>query len=68
MLEALLAGRRIAAAVTSAPELLPREAEVAWDQGFDRIDLDACIGEVLAVLAAHLGTEEEDARDERLFG
>ena len=39
------------ATVEAAPELLPREAQVFWDQGYDHLDLDACIAQIRACLA-----------------
>lgn len=65
VVEALLATRGIAGGVEAAPELLPREAEVAWAQGFDRIDLDGCIAEIRAAIATHLGLEEEHDGERR---
>lgn len=65
----LLAGRGIAAIVEEAPELLPREAQVFWDQGYDALDLEACAARVLACVAAHLQrlTEGSD-QDARRYG
>ena len=51
------------------PELLPREALVFWDQGYDHLDLDGCVAQVRACIASHLarnGTGEDD--DPRHFG
>jgi flagellar biosynthesis/type III secretory pathway protein FliH len=56
--ERALASRGLAASVEAAPEYLPREAEVAWAQGLDRIDLDACIAEIAAAIDTHLKPEE----------
>jgi hypothetical protein len=53
----LLAERGLAATVESAPELMPREAVLHWEQGFDRIDLDACAAELRACVEAHLDLE-----------
>ena len=61
---ALLAGRGIEAVVEEGPELLPREARVFWDQGYDHLDLDACIDQVRACLSAHLDPKAEDDSDE----
>ena len=68
-LAALLAARGLEASVEEAPELLPREAQVFWDQGYDHLDLDACIAQVQACVASHLQpgkTGEDD--DPRQFG
>ncbi len=68
-LGALLAARGLEADVEEAPELLPREAQVFWDQGYDHLDLDACIAQVQACVASHLKpgkTGEDD--DPRQFG
>jgi hypothetical protein len=66
VVEALLGARGIPGSVEAAPELLPREAEVAWAQGFDRIDLDACIAEIDAAIGLHLLPGESD--EERRYG
>lgn len=63
---ALLEARGIAALVEEAPELLPREAQVFWDQGYDHLDLEACIAQIRSCIASHLGTgnrgEDDDPR------
>ncbi len=65
----LLAERGLQASVEAAPELLPREAVLHWDQGFDRIDLDACAAELQACVAAHLDPAGDAAADaERRYG
>jgi hypothetical protein len=67
-LSALLASRGLDATVEEAPELLPREAQVFWDQGYDHLDLDGCVAQVRACIASHLtrnGTGEDD--DPRQF-
>jgi hypothetical protein len=64
----LLAEQRLAADVEEAPELLPREAQVAWDQGFDHLDLDGCIDQIRACIAGHLQTLSEGDDDDRLCG
>jgi flagellar biosynthesis/type III secretory pathway protein FliH len=68
-LGAMLAQMGYDAVVDAAPELLPREAQVFWDQGYDHLDLDACIAQVQACVASHLKpgkTGEDD--DPRQFG
>ena len=68
-LSALLAARGLDAAVEEAPELLPREAQIFWDQGYDHLDLDGCVAQVRACIASHLernGTGEDD--DPRQYG
>lgn len=55
--------RGIAGVIEAAPELLPREAQIFWEHGFDHIDLDACAEQVRACVRAHLqsgGTNGED--------
>ncbi len=61
-IEALLAALGLAASVEAAPELLPREAQIFWDQGYDHLDLDACLAQIRACIASHLetGTKGED--------
>jgi flagellar biosynthesis/type III secretory pathway protein FliH len=63
---ALLAERGLEATVEEAPELLPREAQIFWDQGYDHLDLDACIAEVRGCVASHLqqGKTGEDNDDD----
>jgi flagellar biosynthesis/type III secretory pathway protein FliH len=46
--------RGVAAVIEAAPELLPREAQLFWDQGFDHIDLDACADQVRTCVLTHL--------------
>jgi len=55
-IEALLRERSLKARVEPSPELLSREAEVRWDHGFDRLDLDACVTEIEACVTRHLGS------------
>jgi len=59
----LLAERGLAATVEPAPELMPREAQLFWDQGYDRIDLEACAEELRLVVSAHLAPETEEDRN-----
>ncbi len=58
VVEGLVSSRGLAATVEAAPEFLPREAEIAWAQGLDRLDLDACIAEIAAAIETHLKPEE----------
>ncbi len=64
---ALIASRDLPGMVEAAPELLPREAEIAWAQGFDRIDLDGCIADIHAAITTHFGSEEAE-HGERRYG
>ena len=65
-LEALLARRGLAATVEAAPELLPREAQIFWDQGYDHLDLAGCIARIRACIAAHLESDSiNGVSDER---
>ena len=45
---------------------MPREAQVFWDQGYDHLDLDACIAQIRACIASHLQPsnvgEDDDPR------
>jgi len=68
-IKALLAARGLEAVVEEAPELLPREALIYWDQGYDHVDLDACIAQIRACVASHLqpGNKGED-NDPRQYG
>lgn len=68
-LAALCAERGLEAGIESAPDLLPREARIHWDQGYDHIDLDACIARITACLASHLDTQNgSEDHDDRRFG
>jgi hypothetical protein len=64
----LLADRGLRATVEEAPELLPREAQVFWDQGYDHLDLDACVAQIRACLASHLEPKEGEEHDPRRVG
>lgn len=64
----LLAERGIEARVEEAPELLPREAQVFWDQGYDRLDLDACIAQIRECLAIHLNQSPAVTPEARRHG
>lgn len=63
----ILNARGLDAEVRAAPELGPREARIAWDQGYDHLDLDACVAKIHAILAAQLRAEEPgpDAEEQR---
>ncbi len=67
-IEKLLAHLGLDAAVEEAPELLPREAQVFWDQGYDHIDLDACIAQIRGCIASHLGTGSKGEGDDSKLG
>lgn len=56
-LRSLIEERGLEADVEVSPVLLPREAQIAWDQGYDHIDMDACVAQVRACLASHLKTD-----------
>jgi hypothetical protein len=59
-IEAALRERGLATTLEEAPELLPREVQVFWDQGYDHLDLDACIAQVRACIASHLRPKATD--------
>jgi hypothetical protein len=59
-IEAALRERGLATTLEEAPELLPREVQVFWDQGYDHLDLDACIAQVRACIASHLRPKVTD--------
>ncbi|MFQ8432011.1 hypothetical protein [Amaricoccus sp. W119] len=63
----ILNARGLDAEVRAAPELGPREARIAWDQGYDHLDLDACVAKIHAILAAQLRAEGpgSDAEEQR---
>lgn len=63
----ILNARGLDAEVRAAPELGPREARIAWDQGYDHLDLDACVAKIHAILAAQLRAEGAgpDAEEQR---
>jgi flagellar biosynthesis/type III secretory pathway protein FliH len=62
-LGAMLARMGFDATVEEAAELLPREAQIFWDQGYDHLDLDACVAQIRACIASHLGTAKGDDDD-----
>lgn len=59
-LRGIFAERGLTAAVEPAPEMLPREVTLHWEQGFDRIDLEACAEEIRACIERHLEAAAED--------
>lgn len=63
-LDGILAVRGLKARIETAPELLPREVTIAWDQGYDHLDLDACIARIGACIASHLTRETGSDTDE----
>ena len=68
-LRALLTERGLEATIEEAPELLPREAQVFWDQGYDHLDLDACLAQIRACVASHLEPGTESSSDDpRRYG
>ncbi|WP_424929313.1 hypothetical protein [Amaricoccus tamworthensis] len=52
-LQRLVNERSLDADVEMAGELLPKEARIIWDQGYDHIDLDACVEEILGCVKLH---------------
>jgi hypothetical protein len=58
--EAVLRERGVEGNVEPAPTLLPREARIHWDQGYDGLDLDACIASIRESLARHLQPPVEE--------
>ena len=64
----MLAEMGFDACVEEAPELLPREAQIFWDQGYDHLDLDACIAHVRDCIASHLRTNAGEDHDRRQRG
>jgi hypothetical protein len=67
-IEAALTERGLAATIEEAPELLPREAQVFWDQGYDHLDLDACTAQIRACIASHLKSNAGEDDDPRQYG
>lgn len=66
---AILTERGIDATVEPAPELLPREIQIFWDNGYDHLDLDACAAAALARIAACIDPQREERDNEqRRFG
>lgn len=58
-IEAALRERGLAATIEEAADLMPREVQVFWDQGYDHLDLDACIAQIRACIASHLRTRAD---------
>lgn len=61
----LLNERGLDADVKADATLAPREARVAWDQGYDHLDLDACVARIQGILATQLGEGAEPEEEER---
>jgi len=59
--ESALRERGVEGTVEPAPTLMPREARIHWDQGYDSLDLDACIARIGESLARHLQPPAEEA-------
>ncbi|WP_424930851.1 hypothetical protein [Amaricoccus macauensis] len=57
--------REITAEIDEAPELLPREAQIFWDQGYDHLDMETCIDRIREVISSHFSQDNGDLRDER---
>jgi hypothetical protein len=53
------------AEIEEAPELLPREAQIFWDQGYDHLDLDACIAQIREVISNNFSQDQGSMSDER---
>ena len=66
--EVALRERGLAATLEEAPEFMPREAQIFWDQGYDHLDLDACIAHVRDCIASHLRTNAGEDHDRRQRG
>jgi hypothetical protein len=64
-LQRLVEGREISADIEEAPELLPREAQIFWDQGYDHLDLDACIAQIRGVISSHFSQDNGSKQHER---
>jgi hypothetical protein len=67
----ILQERGLGAVIEEAPDLMPREAQIFWDQGYDHLDLDACIAQATACIASHLAAgraAQGNGDDERLTG
>ncbi len=60
----MLAHKGFDAIIEDAPELLPREAQIFWGQGYDHLDLDACIAQIRACIASHLATASKGEDDD----
>jgi hypothetical protein len=61
----VFADRGLAAEVEVSPDLLPREAQLHWDHGYDRIDLEACAADLRACIASHLEEARGESDDDR---
>lgn len=60
----VLKARGLDAEVRGDASLSSREARISWDQGYDHLDLDACVARIHAVLAAQLRPEEAAESEE----
>jgi flagellar biosynthesis/type III secretory pathway protein FliH len=61
----LLEESDLAAEIEEAPELLPREAQIFWDEGYDHLDLDACIARIREVISNNFSQDNGSMSDER---
>ncbi len=64
-LNRLVEAQEISVDIEDAPELLPREAQIYWDQGFDHLNLDACIDRIREVISSHFSQDNGDHEHER---
>lgn len=64
-LQRLVDAQEISAEIEEAPELLPREAQIFWDQGYDHLDLDTCIARIREVISNHFSQDSGSLSDER---
>ncbi|TPE53833.1 hypothetical protein [Amaricoccus solimangrovi] len=60
VVEKILGARGLDAEVRADGALGPREARLAWEQGYDHLDLDACVARVRSILAALPRSAEEE--------
>jgi hypothetical protein len=63
-----LEARGLAASVEEVPDLLPGEAQVLWEQGYDHLNLDACAAEIRACIESHLRRNQGEDDDPRRYG
>ncbi|MEM8569619.1 MAG: hypothetical protein AAGG56_01810 [Pseudomonadota bacterium] len=64
-LQRLIDEHELSAQVEEDPGLLPLEAKIFWDQGYDHLRLDTCIDRILEVISSHFSQDNGSLRDER---
>lgn len=65
-LRQLVEERHISAEIEEASGLMPLEAQIFWDQGYDHLDLEACVAQIREVLSSHFSQDNRSEKHERI--